>query len=162
MPPSAVIRLMTDNSHPACSRVAPRLSRIDGRAGGALPTWKAATMPAATSRPISGHGVRAGVILHPRGNGAVYHHVDAGDERGGRARQEHDGAGHLLRRAHATGRIARQRALVAFGAGIALAAQCCCRLDIVPGETMLARTPLGASSIAIDLIMGTRAAFTER
>ena len=58
MPPSAVIRLTIDSSQPACSRLAPSSSRIDGMEGGTLPTWNAATMPAATSRPTSPQGVR--------------------------------------------------------------------------------------------------------
>ena len=51
----------------------PARSRIDRIEGGTLPTWNAATMPAATSRPTSPHGVRAGrrSVLHPRRDGAV-------------------------------------------------------------------------------------------
>jgi hypothetical protein len=58
IPPSAVIRLTVESSQPACRRLASRSSRIEGRAGGALPTWKAATIPAATSSQTSGQDVR--------------------------------------------------------------------------------------------------------
>jgi hypothetical protein len=54
--------LMVDRSQPAWLKVAPSSSRIDGIDGGTLPTWKAAMMPAATSRPTSPQGVRAGVL----------------------------------------------------------------------------------------------------
>src|SRR5206468_10090437 len=60
-------------------------------------------------------------VLHPRGDGAVDDEVGAAHERGRRPGQEGDAGGYLLRRTHAAHRIARERALVALAAGVALA-----------------------------------------
>src|SRR5207244_5579380 len=78
--------------------------------------------PARAGRPGPMESASAGSVLHPRGDGAVDDEMGAADERGRLAGEEGDAGGDLLRRAHAAHRIARQGGLVAFGAGIALAA----------------------------------------
>src|SRR5207248_6409254 len=78
--------------------------------------------PRPAARPASTACVVMDSVLHPRGDGAVDDEVGAAYERSRLAGEEGDAGGDLLRRAHAAHRIARERALVAFGAGITLAA----------------------------------------
>src|SRR5471032_1195926 len=124
MPPTAEMRFTVDSSHPAWRKVAPSSARIDGSAGGTLPTWNAATIPAATRRPISPQGVRRiiGSVLNPSGDRAVDDEVGATYERSGRAGQEGDAGGDLLRRANAAHRVFRKGLLVALGVGLVLPA----------------------------------------
>ena len=49
MPPSAVDQVDSRQQPAGLAQAGAELVRIDGREGGTLPTWKAATMPAATS-----------------------------------------------------------------------------------------------------------------
>ncbi len=51
-------RLNRPSTQPAVTSPMPRSRRSAGRAGGTLPIWHAATMPAATSRQTRGQSVR--------------------------------------------------------------------------------------------------------
>src|SRR5471032_745286 len=128
MPPSAVIRLMIDSSQPPWRSVAPSSARTEGSAGGILPTWKAATIPAATSSPTIAQSVRlscfrfAPSVLDTGRDRAVDHEVDAADERRRLAGEEGDRGGHFLRLTHAAHRVLGEEAGIALAAGRALAA----------------------------------------